>query len=72
MALLPDKIAVITGGNRGIGPATAKRFVNEDVHVFITEHRQAELESTCQWMAAQLPDNPRLENPYEVRHYRFR
>ena len=44
MALLTDKIAAITGGNRGIGPATAKRFVNEGVHVFITGHRQAELD----------------------------
>jgi NAD(P)-dependent dehydrogenase (short-subunit alcohol dehydrogenase family) len=33
---LGEKIAVITGGNSGIGLATAKRFVQEGAYVFIT------------------------------------
>jgi NAD(P)-dependent dehydrogenase (short-subunit alcohol dehydrogenase family) len=40
---LDGKIAVITGGNSGIGLATAKRFVDEGAYVFITGRRQSEL-----------------------------
>jgi NAD(P)-dependent dehydrogenase (short-subunit alcohol dehydrogenase family) len=42
---LEGKIAVITGGSSGIGLATAKRFVNEGAHVFITGRRQSELDA---------------------------
>ena len=45
MALLEGKTAVITGGSTGIGFATAKRFIDEGAHVFITGRRQAELET---------------------------
>lgn len=37
------KVALITGGNSGIGLATAKQFVNEGAYVFITGRREAEL-----------------------------
>lgn len=40
---LERKIALITGGNSGIGLATAKQFVNEGAYVFITGRREAEL-----------------------------
>jgi NAD(P)-dependent dehydrogenase (short-subunit alcohol dehydrogenase family) len=39
------KIAVVTGGNSGIGLATAKRLVDEGAYVFITGRRQAELDA---------------------------
>src|SRR5882724_11932973 len=40
---LEGKIALVTGGNSGIGLATAKRFVNEGAYVFITGRREQEL-----------------------------
>jgi len=43
MGKLEGKIALITGGNSGIGLATAKRFVDEGAYVFITGRRDAEL-----------------------------
>src|SRR5713101_6809346 len=43
MGRLEGKIALITGGNSGIGLATAKQFVNEGAYVFITGRRDAEL-----------------------------
>src|SRR4030095_7563896 len=43
MNKLEGKIALITGGNGGIGLATAKQFVNEGAYVFITGRREPEL-----------------------------
>ncbi|MDB5922878.1 MAG: 3-oxoacyl-ACP reductase [Betaproteobacteria bacterium] len=43
MNKLERKIALITGGNSGIGLATAKQFVNDGAHVFITGRRDPEL-----------------------------
>src|SRR3984893_12190063 len=43
MGKLEGKIAVVTGGNSGIGLASAKQFVNEGAHVFITGRREPEL-----------------------------
>jgi NAD(P)-dependent dehydrogenase (short-subunit alcohol dehydrogenase family) len=40
---LEGKIALITGGNSGIGLATARQFVNEGAYVFITGRREVEL-----------------------------
>ena len=44
MKKLQGKIAVITGGNSGIGLATAQRFVSDGAYVFITGRRQSELD----------------------------
>jgi len=40
---LEGKIALVTGGNSGIGLASAKQFVNEGAYVFITGRRDREL-----------------------------
>ena len=45
---LAGKIALVTGGNSGIGLATAQRFIAEGAYIFITGRRQAELDAAMQ------------------------
>jgi NAD(P)-dependent dehydrogenase (short-subunit alcohol dehydrogenase family) len=70
MGKLEGKTALVTGGNSGIGLATAQRFVEEGCYVFITGRREAELEkakaligrnvSTIQADIARLEDLDRM------------
>jgi NAD(P)-dependent dehydrogenase (short-subunit alcohol dehydrogenase family) len=48
MGRLDGKIAVITGGNSGIGLASAKRFAAEGAQVVITGRRQSELDKAVE------------------------
>ena len=67
---LAGKIALITGGSSGLGLATAKRFIAEGAHVFITGRRQSELDAAMKDIGsnvtavrsdiAKLPDLDRL------------
>ena len=43
MGKLDGRVALVTGGNSGIGLATAQEFVAEGAYVFITGRREAEL-----------------------------
>jgi NAD(P)-dependent dehydrogenase (short-subunit alcohol dehydrogenase family) len=48
MTRLEGKIALVTGGNSGIGLATARQFVSEGAYVFITGRRESELAASAQ------------------------
>ena len=52
MKKLDGKVAVVTGGNSGIGLATARRFAAEGAHVFITGRRKPELDAAVAQIGA--------------------
>lgn len=53
MKKLENKVAVVTGGSKGIGLATAKKFVAEGAYVYITARNKADLDKAV----AEIGDN---------------
>ncbi len=66
MSRLQGKVAVISGGNSGIGLAIAQRFVQEGAHVFIFGRRQEALDKAVKLIGANVTavqaDASRLED----------
>jgi NAD(P)-dependent dehydrogenase (short-subunit alcohol dehydrogenase family) len=52
MSKLAGKVALVTGGNGGLGLATAKRFVAEGATVYISGRRRTELDSAVREIGA--------------------
>jgi len=48
MGKLDGKVALVTGGNSGIGLAAAKRLVADGAYVFITGRRKSELDAAVE------------------------
>ncbi len=53
MDQLKNKIAVVTGGNSGIGYASAEEFISEGATVVITGRRKDALDAACTKLGAQ-------------------
>ncbi len=54
---LKDKVAIITGGSRGIGFATANKFLYEGAKVIITAHTQPSADKAVQTLKDKHPDS---------------
>ena len=51
--ILKDKVAIITGGSRGIGKAIAERFAEEGCNLMLASRTKSELEKTAESIISQ-------------------
>lgn len=78
MARLPDKVAVVTGGNSGIGFATAQEFIAQGAHVVLTGRNAPAVQDAAAALgpravgvvsdAAQMADLRRLAAQVQAHH----
>jgi NAD(P)-dependent dehydrogenase (short-subunit alcohol dehydrogenase family) len=52
MGKLDGKVALVTGGTSGIGLATARLFVAEGAHVYVTGRRQEKVDEAVKEVGA--------------------
>ena len=71
---LKDKVAIITGGSRGIGYATADKFLKEGATVILTASSQGSADKAVEQLKEKYPDatvagiSPNLSNLESVRN----
>lgn len=72
MKRLENKVAIITGGNSGVGAATAIRFAKEGAKVVITARREGPLKEVADTIQANggtvLPIVSDIAKPEDVKH----
>ncbi|MGY1619875.1 SDR family NAD(P)-dependent oxidoreductase [Geodermatophilus sp. SYSU D00691] len=78
MARLQGKVTVITGGESGIGLATARRFVAEGAEVYILgldegrlKDAEQELGTSCGWSVADVTDEAAVRDGLQAAVDRF-
>ena len=47
---LRNKVALVTGGSRGVGLAISRRMAQEGVSLFLVSRTEAELEREAKWI----------------------
>ena len=71
---LKDKVAIITGGSRGIGYATVEKFLKEGATVILTASSQGSADKAVEQLKEKYPDatvagiSPNLSNLESVRN----
>lgn len=72
MELLKDKVAMVTGGTRGIGYATVKKYLENGASVALCGSRQETVDKALEKLKAENPDYkviglcPNLQNAEEI------
>ena len=60
---LKDKVAIITGGSRGIGYATADKFLKEGATVILTASSQGSADKAVAQLKEKYPDATVVASP---------